>query len=254
MARNVPDSTVQAYVARQDRYTARRRFMRWLIHSVGFRFLARAEITGVEHIPPTGPTILMMSHISLIDPVVCLGAVRDRFVIPMTKIENARHPLFGILVWGWGAYTVNRSEIDRSALTNSIELLKSGQMILIAPEGTRQKNGLSRPKNGMAYIATKANAVILPAAMSGTDTYLDRWKRLRRAEARVTFGPAFRFKTDGRAHIPRAELTRMTDEAMYQLALAQPDPAQRGVYSDLTQATTDYLEFVNTPAPDIPPA
>ena len=237
--------SVAEYVARQPSYTGRRRFMRWLIRTVGFGLLARAEITGVENVPDSGPAILMMNHISLIDPVVCMGAVTKRFVVPMTKVENVRNPFLGVFVRMWGAYSVDRDSVDRRALTNSIELLKSGQLILIAPEGTRHPEGLARPKEGMTYVAVRSNAVIVPAALSDSMDVLQRWKRLRPARVRLTFGRPFRFRTEGRARIPRDELSRMTEEAMYQLALAQPDPALRGVYADLSQATTETLEFID---------
>lgn len=236
--------SVAEYVARQPRYSGRRRFLRWLIRTVGFGLLARTTISGAEHIPDDGPCILMMNHISLIDPAICLGAVTNRFVIPMTKVENARNPVFGLLVRMWGAYTVDRDAVDRRALINSIELLKSGQMILIAPEGTRHPEGLARPKDGLTYVAVRANAVIVPAALSDSADYLQRWKRLRPARVRLTFGRPFRFRAQGRSRIPRDELARMTEEAMYQLALTQPDPSLRGVYADVSQATTDMLEFV----------
>ncbi len=235
---------IDAYIARQPAYAWRRAFMRGLIRTIGFHVLAKPTITGTEHIPRSGPTILMMSHVSLIDPVVCLGAVTERFAIPMTKIENARNPIFGVLVWGWGAYTVDRDTVDRSSLMNSIALLKAGHMILIAPEGTRSPDGLRQPKDGMTYVATKADAMILPAAMSGGTDYLDRWKRLRRVHTRVDFGQPFKFKTAGRKHIPRDELALMTQEAMYQLAIAQSTPELRGEYSDLSLATTNTIEFV----------
>lgn len=240
-------ASVEAYIARQPHYGWRRDLLRGLIRTVGFGLLAKATITGTEHVPPEGPAILMMSHVSLIDPVVCLGAVTQRHVIPMTKIENLRNPAFGLLVRAWGAYTVDRDTVDRSALMNSIALLQAGHMILIAPEGTRSPGGLKQPKDGMTYVATKADAVIVPAAMSGGVDYLDRWKRLRRVHTRVDFGPAFRFNTGGRARIPRDELALMTQEAMYRLALAQPDPNLRGVYSDLSQATTHTLDFLPHP-------
>lgn len=235
---------VEDYIARQGHYTWRRQLLRGLIRTVGFHLLAKVETEGLAHIPAQGPTILMMSHIALIDPVVCIGVVTERFVIPMTKIENAEDPFFGLLVKAYGAYTVRRGEVDRAALRNSIELLKSGQLILIAPQGTRQPEGLTEPKDGMTYIATKADAVIVPTAMSDADDYLDRWKRLQRARARVTFGRPFKFKTGSRKRIPRDELAQMTREAMYQLALAQPNPALRGVYSDIENATTNTLAFV----------
>lgn len=237
-------TSIAEYVARQESYTWRRRFMRGLVRTIGFTLLCKVEASGLENIPDSGPTILMMNHISAIDPVVCLGLVTNRFVIPMTKIENARNPLFGLLVWGWGAYTVDRDQVDRAALLNSVELLKSGQMILIAPEGTRHPEGLARPKDGLTYVATKADAMIVPAAVSGAVDFKDRWKRLRRAYAHVTFGRPFRFKTAGRARIPRDERALMTQEAMYQLAITQPDPNLRGVYSDIARATTDHIEFI----------
>lgn len=236
--------SVQEYVAQQKRYAWRRHLLRGMIRTIGFHILAKPTIVGLEHIPVAGPTILMMSHISLIDPVVCIGAVTHRFAIPMTKIENAEDPLFGLLVKAYGAYTVRRGELDRSALLNSVELLKSGQLILIAPEGTRNPDGLVKPKDGMTYVATKSDAIIVPTAMSDAIDFKDRWKRLKRARVTVTFGRPFRFKTAGRKRIPRDELAMMTEQAMYQLAITQPDASLRGVYSDIDNAQTTLLEFV----------
>lgn len=233
------------YAQNQHQYTARRRFMRGLIRHVGFRLLADVDITGTENIPASGPTILMMNHIALIDPVICLGAVTERFVIPMSKVENARNLLFGVLVWGWGAYTVDRSTVDRQALKTSIDLLNQGQMILIAPEGTRHPEGLAPAKDGLTYIATRTDAIILPTALAGSQHFTSRWKRLRRVPVRLNFGSPFRFKLDGRTRIPRDELALMTQEAMYQLAITQTDANLRGAYSDLNRATTQTLLFLD---------
>jgi 1-acyl-sn-glycerol-3-phosphate acyltransferase len=235
---------IRAYVERQPRLAWRRFLLRGLIRTVGYTFLARVSSEGTQHIPAEGPCILMMSHISAIDPVVCMGEIRTRYVIPMTKIENTTHPTLRFLVWWWGAYTVSRETVDRRALETSIALLNAGQMILIAPEGTRHPNGLGEGKDGLAYVATKTNAVILPAAMSGTNGFRDRWKARKRALAHITFGRPFRLNTGGRDRIPRPELSQMTREAMYQLALTQPDLSLRGAYSDVENATTETLIFV----------
>ena len=104
--------------------------------------------------------------------------------------------------------------------------------------------GMAEAKEGMAYLATKADAVILPAAISGAQHFKDNFGRLRRTPIQVNFGKPFRFKTEGMGRIRRPELEIMTREAMYQLALAQTDLSLRGVYSDVSQATTDTLEFV----------
>jgi 1-acyl-sn-glycerol-3-phosphate acyltransferase len=237
--------SVQEYVAMQPKLAGRRRWARSIIRTVGFGLLWRVDVTGTEHIPDHGPAMLMMNHISLLDPILCLAAVTSRFVIPMSKIENLRNPIIGPLVRLWGSYSINRGEIDRTALTNSIELMKSGQLILVAPEGTRHPEGLSRPKDGMAYLATKADAVVIPSAISGAVGWMDKMKHLQRPNIQVNFGRAFKFKTGGRSRIPREELSAMMEEAMYQLAMAVTDETRRGVYSDLSKATTEYLEFVN---------
>ncbi len=225
--------------------------MRGVIRGLGFGVLWDMTLTGMENIPASGPAILMMNHISLLDPILCMGAVTHRFVIPMTKIENLRNPILGPFVRLWGSYSVNRGEVDRMALMNSIELVKSGQLILVAPEGTRHPEGLSRPKDGMAYIATKADAVIIPAAISGAVGWQAKMKRLQRPKIHLNFGRAFKFKTGGRSRVPREDLSEMMEEAMYQLAIAVTDETRRGVYSDLNQATTKHLEFLT---PDMPPA
>lgn len=238
-------TSVQEFVALQPKLAWRRRLVRGVIRGLGFGVLWNVTVTGTEHIPDSGPAILMMNHISALDPILCLGAVTRRFVIPMSKIENLRNPILGPFVRLWGSYSVNRGEVDRTALLNSIELLKSGQLILVAPEGTRHPEGLSRPKDGLAYIATKTDAVIIPSAISGAVGWKDKLKRLQRPRIHVNFGRAFKFKTGGRSRLPREALSEMMEEAMYQLAIAVTDETRRGVYSDLSKATTRHLEFLS---------
>lgn len=237
-------ASVQEYIDRQPRLTLRRNLLRGFIRLLGFRVLWDVKVTGAENIPDSGPAIIMMNHISAIDPILCMGAITNRFVIPMTKIENAQNWFFGFFVWWWGSYTVNRNEVDRKALVNSIELIKSGQMILIAPEGTRHPEGLAEAKDGLAYVATKANAIIIPTGISGAIGWDSKLKRLQRPHINVNFGRPFRLKTDGKDRVPREALSTMSHEAMYQLALAVKDDSKRGFYSDVSKATTNYLEFV----------
>ncbi|MCK6577249.1 MAG: 1-acyl-sn-glycerol-3-phosphate acyltransferase [Anaerolineae bacterium] len=233
--------SVQDYVAMQPRFAWRRRVMRAFARFV-FRLALRLEFRGVENVPANGGAVLMMNHISLLDPILCIAAVTHRFVVPMSKIENLHNPVVGPLVRAWGAFTVNRDEVDRKALMNSIELLKSGELILIAPEGTRQEHGLARPKEGFAYVVTKADAVIVPAAISGAKDWQKKLLRLQRPHIVVSFGKPFKFRTDGR--VPRDLLPVLMDEAMYQLSEAVVDETMRGVYGDLSQASVEHLEFV----------
>ncbi|MBW4436230.1 MAG: 1-acyl-sn-glycerol-3-phosphate acyltransferase [Pleurocapsa minor GSE-CHR-MK-17-07R] len=238
------EQTVQQYIAMQPKIAWRRHIMRWLIRTFVFRILARVTVTGEENVPATQPGIVIINHISYLDPVLGMGAVNNRFCIPMSKAENRKNPLLAFLIWWWGSYYVNRGAVDRTALMNSIELIKSGQLILIAPEGTRQPS-LTQPKDGFSFYATKSDATIVPMAITGVDdAWIKKILTLQRPKIQIVFGRPFRFKTEGRTRIPREELTAMTDEAMYQLSSHIRDEKLRGEYSDLSKATTQYLEFV----------
>jgi len=64
--------------------------------------------------------------------------IRPRFAVPMSKIENFKLPIIGPLLRMWGAYPVRRGQTDVTAIERSLDLLRKGNLIMIAPEGTRQ--------------------------------------------------------------------------------------------------------------------
>ena len=224
------------------RYERRRRLLRWLIHNVGYRFLARFEgAEGLEHIPLTGPLILYFNHIAFIDPIIVLSC------IPRNGVPMARHDVYSIPLWGifpriWEVIPVRRGEADRQALRGALRVLRAGETVLIAPEGTRSPQ-LQRGKVGLAYLAVRSQAVMVPGAIEGTPGFPSlNPSRHRLGGASVRFGRGFRFRAEI-ARPGREELRRMTDEAMYVLSALLPEQ-RRGVYADLDQATTDTVEFV----------
>lgn len=239
-------TSMNDYIAAQPKLNRRRKYLHKLLTWLS-KPLVRIEATGTENIPSSGSAILMMNHISGLDPIVVTIAVKNRYVISMSKAENLKNPLFRALIDVWGGYYIQRGIVDRKALQNTVELLKSDQLVLIAPEGTRHPEGLAPAKDGLAYLATKADAIVIPATVSGAQDWKSRLKRLQRAYTRVNFGRPFKFKTDGRKRIPRDELQTMMQEAMYQMAVAIPDEYGdfRGVYSDVENATTNLLEFID---------
>ncbi|HEX3049922.1 MAG TPA: lysophospholipid acyltransferase family protein [Aggregatilineaceae bacterium] len=226
----------------QERYNRIRRFIRdFLLRQIAFRFLVRVHLEGAANIPSSGPVIVIMNHIAGIDPFVVVGVVKNRFLVPMSKIENYQHPIIGIMARSWGAYPVRRGEIDRQALASTLDLLNQGYAVLIAPEGTRNP-ALIEAKDGMTYVALKTNATIVPIGLDGTHEFPGCFKRLRRAHVQVKIGRPFRLTSSNPKRTPRAEMHQMTREAMWQLASLLP-ANRRGSYSDLDQMTTTYLEF-----------
>ena len=242
----VDEMTVAEFIARQPAYDRRRRILYPLIRTLTPTF-CRVEVSGLEHVPRRGGASLMINHVSYLDPIAVTWSIPFRYVISLSKAENFRIPVISWLLRQWGNYPIQRGAYDRRALMQTIALLQSGQLVLMAPEGTRHPDGLLPAKDGLAYVAAKAGAVIVPTAICGANDWRRRLKSLRRAYVHVVFGRPFRFRVGGRRRIPRQELSLMSAEAMYQLALTIPDEYGylRGFYSDIENATTDTIEFAS---------
>ena len=224
-----------------------RRVLRFLIKYIGFTLLVKlSRVEGLENVPEAGPAILMINHIAFIDPIVVLHVI-PRNIVPMAKVEVYDYPFIGIFPKLWQVIPVRREEVDRRAIQRSLEVLRAGEIILVAPEGTRG-TALQEGKEGVAYLASRSGAPVIPVAIQDTPglpalRFSSRWKG---PGAYVKFGRPFRFKKKYQ-RAGREELRRMTDEAMYRLAALLP-PERRGVYSDLSKATEDTLEGIDEKA------
>lgn len=242
MANNM---TVAEFIRRQPEYDRSRRILYPFIRALVPTF-CKVEVTGLENVPRQGAASLMINHVSYLDPIAVTWSIPFRYVISLSKAENFRIPVISWFLKQWGNYPINRGDYDRKALMQTIALMQSGQLVLMAPEGTRHPEGLLPAKDGLAYVAAKANAVIVPTAICGADDWKQRLQGFRRASVHLVFGRPFRFRTEGRKRIPRDELSRMSAEAMYQLAQTIPDDYAhlRGFYSDIENASMNYIELV----------
>jgi len=215
-----------------------RRFLNVILRIL-LKLLVKVEITGMENVPKQGPLILMINHINFLDPLLPLGLM-PRQTTAFAKIETLSYPLLGPLIRLYGVVPVRRGEVDRRALRQALATLARGEALVVAPEGTRSHHGRLQPaRDGIAYIALRAGATVLPVAMWGQERFFANLKRLRRTRVHVRIGQPFRFAHGG-GKASRDELRAMTREAMYQLAALLP-PEYRGVYSDLERASTRFL-------------
>lgn len=225
------------------RYESRRRALRFLLKTIGFPLLAKLDrAEGIENVPAEGPAILMMNHMAFIDSIVVIHYA-PRNIVPMAKIEVYDYPVIGIVPKIWGVIPVRREEVDRRAIQQTLDVLKAGEVVLVAPEGTRGP-ALKQGKVGVAYVASRSNAPVTPVAIEGTVGFpaLRGTAAWRRPGVRVHFGQPFRFRPEYQ-HASKDTLRQMTDEAMYVLAAMLP-PERRGVYADLEQATQNTIEFL----------
>jgi len=234
------------YASKYDHslYERRRRFLRFLIRTIGFTILAKLDkVEGLENVPAHGPAILMINHIAFIDPLLVLHVV-PRNIVPLAKIEVYEYPIVGIFPRLWGVIPVRREEVDRRAVQQVTDVLRAGEIVLVAPEGTRGPQ-LSLGKEGVAYLAHRSGVPVVPVAIGGTVGFpalrfiSPAWKK---PGARVRFGKPFRYRPELKRP-SREKLRQMTDEAMYILASMLPEH-RRGVYSDLSKATQETIEWV----------
>lgn len=151
------------------------------------RGLFRLRARGVENVPEGG-FVLAANHTSNFDPwplgIPFLPRRQLRF---MAKAELF-NPLLTPILRGGGAFKVRRGEGDVEAMRTAIELVQAGEIVVMFPEGTRQRKGLrkrrtARPHTGAARIALAAEAPLVPAAIAGTD------RLLRLGPLRVAYGP-----------------------------------------------------------------
>jgi len=231
-------------LAQQARYDRRRPMLHRWLRGLAY-WLAHVQVYHAERVPQQGGAILMMNHITWVDPALLTLVIRHRYVISLAKHETRRNPPVALINRLWGNILVRRGEPDRVALSAAIELLQDRRFIMIAPEGTRNKQGLGEGHEGLAYVACKASALVVPAAVLGVHDWSERWRSLRRLQAQIHFGRPFRFMLGQDEKLNKATRAAMTREAMYQLALAIPSEfAQyRGCYSDIENASTHYLAF-----------
>jgi len=138
------------------------------------RLLFRLRWTGLEHVPLEGGGVLAANHVSNLDPwAIGIPFFPRRALRFMGKSELFWFPL-GPLLRGAGAFPVRRGQGDTEAIETAAELCRSGELVMMFPEGTRRKKGLrkkwqARPRTGAARIALEAGVPLVPAAISGTD-------------------------------------------------------------------------------------
>ena len=222
----------------------KRRFLRFLIRWIGMTMLVKfGEVEGLENVPVEGPGILLINHIAFVDPFLVLHAL-PRQIIPLAKAEVYNYPIVGIFPKIWGVISIKRDEIDRQAIQRCLEILRAGELILVAPEGTRSPQ-LQEAREGVAYLGSRSGAPIIPVAIDGTIgfptiRYSKRWRE--GPATHVRFGRPFRYRPD-LVRPRQQQLRQMTDEAMYILASLLPE-YRRGIYHDLSKATQETIEWL----------
>ncbi len=116
---------------------------------------------GAENLPGSGAAILCGNHLSLLDPLAAGVTVR-RPIRFMGKVELFRVPVLRWIIRSLGAFSVNRGNADMAAVRTALSVLKEGEVLGIFPQGGRDLTGSRAMETGVALIALKSGAPVVP--------------------------------------------------------------------------------------------
>ena len=196
---------------------------------VVLRAFAQWEVVGRENAPPKGPLMVVSNHLSNIDPPLLACSIPRRLFF-MAKKELFT-PILGPFLRAYGAYPLERDQRDVEALLWARRLLERDGVVALFPEGHRNPyRGLQRCSPGVALLALKSQAPLLPVAITGTERLGPLWRvAFPTGRIRVRIGQPFTLpRIEGK--VSRPLLDSLTDLIMSRVAALLPE-SYRGIYA-----------------------
>ena len=203
------------------------------------RSLTRVRIEGdTAAIPREGPVILAANHISNADPVLVGAFLTPRLgrrIHWLGKKEMFDWPIVGWMARTGGVVPVDRAAADVEAFRVAQRILEAGHVLMVFPEGTRSATGeLQQPKDGLAMLALRTNATIVPVGVSNADRVWPKGRPVpvpgRHATLRI--GEPFRVGELLPEGIDRKAAKGLATDLIMRRIAALLDPRHRGPYGE----------------------
>ena len=195
--------------------------------------IAKVEVIDHEKLPEEGSYAFATNHLGILDAFLAYYILeRWDFFIPVA--EKWEKSFF--LRW-LGKHLnfifIDRFNPDIHALREILKRMGTGEVLVIAPEGTRSRSEkMAEGKPGVSYLVSKTQFPVIPVGIAGTEdrTFFNNLKKLKRTHIQVTIGDAFTLPP-----LPRKNrddvLREYTDEIMCQIATLIPEK-NRGFYAE----------------------
>ncbi|MGY0488017.1 lysophospholipid acyltransferase family protein [Streptomyces sp. WG-D5] len=199
------------------------RLLKYVILGPLLRLIFRPRIEGLEHIPESGAAIVAGNHLSFSDHFLMPAIIKRRITF-LAKAEYFTGPgikgrLTAAFFRSAGQIPVDRSgkEAGQAAIREGLGVLRRGELLGIYPEGTRSHDGrLYKGKVGVAAMALKAQAPVVPCAMIGTFEAQPPGQKIpKMRRVTIRFGKPLDFSRYVGMDGEKAILRAVTDEIMY---------------------------------------
>ena len=182
-----------------------------------FMVFYRVRFFGGNNLPKNGPVLVVANHQSHFDPPLIAVGLRRRLNF------LARKTLFKFKPFAWlidmlDAIPLDIDGIGFAGIKESLKRLRSGEIILIFPEGARTWDGeIAEFKPGALTLALRGKAAILPTAIDGC---FDAWPRTNKiprfwGKIRVVFGEPMLY--DDIKNLREEELHRQVETRIHEL-------------------------------------
>jgi 1-acyl-sn-glycerol-3-phosphate acyltransferase len=200
-------------------------------------------VEGLEHLPAEGPAILASNHLSFSDSIF-LPLVTPRRITFMAKAEYFTTPGVRGRMTASVMRAAGQVPVDRSggrgaddAIRTGVDLLRSGELLGIYPEGTRSPDGkLYRGRTGVARMALEAKVPVVPVAMIDTDKVQPPGQVVPNlGRVGVVLGKPLEFSRYEGMESDRLVLRAVTDEIMYAI-LARSGQEYEDIYATTAKA------------------
>ena len=146
----------------------------------------RLDVSGLEHLPASGPVLLAGNHDSYWDPLaIGIAALDRRQIRALAKAELWKVPGLAPVLDSMGQIPIRRGAGDAKALDRAVAELRAGACIGVFPEGTRSLGRELRARGGLARLAAAVpEAVVVACTVQGT-TDIPRFPK--RPHVRIRF-------------------------------------------------------------------
>ncbi|MEX1169027.1 MAG: lysophospholipid acyltransferase family protein [Chloroflexota bacterium] len=208
--------------------------------------MSRIVIEGaLDELPRTGPLIIASNHASNLDvPVIGSWLIPrlGRRIHWLGKKELFDWPVIGWVAASGGVHPVDRGAADVEAFRLAQRILDEGHVLFVFPEGTRSPDGaLQEARDGVALLALRTGALIVPLGISGSHRVWPKGQRLPHPGGRVTLrvGPPFRPTDELPPGTSRSAAKGLTTALIMRRIAALLPPGQRGVHGSAGGADGD---------------